>query len=709
MYRFKLITLLAGCLLGVSCSRTASPKSSIVALSVDTTIVTLEENRAGVLERVLRVDPDVGSVATTRVALSTDGLRVAMGDEDGGILVYEILTGAEVLSVNAAPSASRWGGTAHEEWADDNETQIRGLEFVGNDTKLVVAVGDGLIREYDLSSQQLVRTLQLDFPAAAVVVNSNEDRFLVGTDDGHVCSLDSVTGVLVQTYRVADASAPVALVRYANDGAYVLASLEEYDSESEIENGGTLVDTGLTAWDAVSGARVIRFEMRADGAARDSGGSWYVGRCAATGANFNSLGVSTATGVERGADVFLGSVAPSTETLLVSNRGRFVEIREASTNGVRVTCRLDPITPSSLAFDAPSGQIAVGHHAGGLTVLRYSPSPTPSIRTVSHNTVFGSAFGITVASSRLLLGHSAPITGLVSSKNAKYVASIDSEGSVVLWTFGAGGPPTGVLLPLTAANGVHTQMLGFDPAETVLRAVRSDGGMEVFPLPGPGPSTTVAITHPVQGTLRALAILDLGNGSLVVGTDDNGVHVVNSTTGVVSASPIASNPSLESSAFLSFTVLPIGAVVAAPRFLRTKDLTVSPLTALAAGTLTPTATFRGVRFRGAQVASTSTGAFVLLAEQYERRGVLLLNSADLTLLDSQKGVSIRAGVGPVQPSKYLGASKASLAVIDVSSGDLDIEEFPHGMSDSTAIATSETSGQAFLGLRSGAIVQVGVQ
>lgn len=688
----------------VGCSRAGAPTLGAAQMVVDSNEVSLEENAAGTIERVLEVAAPEGADKAARLAFSADGSRIAYGDIAGGVWVFDVETGAELFASSIELTSSRWLATDHEEWGLGRGAGIRGLSFADGGATLVAVIGEGVLRAYDLTQGTVTADLELPYPVAAFDLAPDASGFAIGTPDGGVYGFSFPAGLEERSYRSADAAGVVSVMSYSSDGAALYSCLYGYHvaADADADPAGTTTNAGLTRWEVATGVREVRYAVAARQIHEAADGTLYASTCDHPWRHFDGAGQLLGEGPVRG--LVLGRLAiDGRDDTIVNVGARHFALHDTVDGSGVARCAIPRPALGVVSFGATEGRIGVGFHAGGFAIYRYVPSADSAPRVVVKAHVLGTALGATVSRSRDLLFHTAPVLGLAVSPSGDYLASRDIEGRVALWDLTAGAFAASVPVAVEAFD--VGDLLAFSPSGSLLYGVQADGTILTVSLPDFG--TTTLTVHTDEGaSLAATGCWALDESRLVVGTVDRALYVVDAADGAIVRAIVDADESGMADAMASVLVLS-DSLLATPgsdhRFAGPRHgIKVATASWLVMGTLT------GVDYGSARLVTTSSESYVGIYERELAPSFLMLRLADLSLIQQQESLQLVGGCGPVGPSRLLGVGAGTLKLIDWNDSGVMVGEIPHGLGRARCLVTHEAAARAFLALDSGTIVELAV-
>ena len=414
--------------------------------------------------------------AAERTALSSDGTLVAVGDAAGHVSLYEAATGIRRFVVTLPAPGNRFDGTPSEGFANGLGRRILGLAFLPGDTELIAINGYGALVRFAVLDGAISVATELPGVVACLGLHPAGDRLAIGTDRGAIEEYLVPALTLARTYRAADDSHVVHLVRYASDGASLLTALADYDpaADGEVVPGPGAVNGGLTRWSTATGARLIRYAGPPGSAsAFDSvaTGNTIAGVEDGVGHVYNAAGTEIATSFELWAGTGEITSGGQAHAAFCSSRAvgvlRLVDRRVVAYS--KDSLHTSPLTPRSFSSAPTTNRFVVGHQDGSAAVMEFAANGVPSAAAIVPKAqALGTANGATLHVTAELTGHATSVVELAVSPSGRFLASRDREGHVLAWDL-SGRAPT-----LSREEGVPSQHGGCGSGRT--RRVSSERG-----------------------------------------------------------------------------------------------------------------------------------------------------------------------------------------------------------------------------------------
>ena len=198
-----------------------SPDGKYVAAGGNDKIVRLWAVQTGAL---IRQFPEPGSIA--RIAYSPDGKTILIGDQNDSILrLWDVQT-----------------GTKTREFSGHVYTNMFGIAYAPDGTKMVSGTFDKTARLWDIATGQQLRQFDLPDGASAVAYAPDGKTILTGSWDGAVRLWDVQTGSLIRQF--VGHTEVVEWVTYSPDGRDVLTGSNDFTAR---------------LWDVATGQELRRF------------------------------------------------------------------------------------------------------------------------------------------------------------------------------------------------------------------------------------------------------------------------------------------------------------------------------------------------------------------------------------------------------------------------------------------------------------------
>jgi WD40 repeat protein len=166
-------------------------------------------------------------------ALSSDGRRIITGGEDSTIKIWDVQSGAEIMTLR---------GHEDEDW-----NCIQSVAFSPDDKKIVSGSGDETIKLWDAQSGNVMATLRghQDW-VNSVAFSPDGKRIVSGSDDTNIKVWDSQTFVEVMTLRGHQGS--IQSVAFSPDGRRIVS---------------IAIDDTIRVWDAKTGVELLTIPLLA--------------------------------------------------------------------------------------------------------------------------------------------------------------------------------------------------------------------------------------------------------------------------------------------------------------------------------------------------------------------------------------------------------------------------------------------------------------